>query len=226
MPRQLSTQYESATLEDINEALSYIEDKSLRVAFNETHLDIVVDFVNETFISDPQDMVTRDDMMDLMYASLMTDGKYARCLPVIEALNHYQDPIDKQDFISKEIKRKTGSKQETAIMTGLSLSLVPAMIASTAVLFLTGSIALGLVGGIYSAVMITTIASKLSKARTNVNKLEKQAEVNFERAQFNWREQHLDHLKQITQERMETVEGSSYPVRFKEMKMPKLEATL
>ncbi len=51
-------------------------------------------------------------------------------------------------------------------------------------------------------------------------------EKSFNEAQAEWRKNNFDVLKEVTLSTLEHVESGAYPVRFKEMKIPKMQACI
>lgn len=217
MPRQL-VQEENATIDDINEALLLVPDSSLTARFNETHLDLVVGFVNETLCQESGTELTRQDLTDLLYANILSEGRLARSLPLIEGLNQYKEPINKEKFYKEY-------KPEEALQ-GLFIGCISGLFVGTVWAFafnpIIPSVGVGVLIQLGCAVLGGVLGDKIEGEKNADATIEK----SFNEAQAEWRKNNFDVLKETVLSTLERVESGAYPVRFKEMKIPKMQACI
>lgn len=85
------------TLKDINHAIVNDQRLSdLRVAFDETHLDVVVSAVNDVFDLKERAM-SRQDIIDMLYSDVRNDFDISSARQLIEMVNSYHQPIEPRD---------------------------------------------------------------------------------------------------------------------------------
>lgn len=99
MPRDMQ---ETITLSDFDDVLRRITQDRLRVQFEATHLDVVASKLNDVFGLTGDDVVTRQDVLDILYSDVYSEGTFANSLDVINELNTCKvvDNSNKEDFIS------------------------------------------------------------------------------------------------------------------------------
>lgn len=216
MPRQL-IQEENATIDDINEALLLVPDSSLTARFNETHLDLVAVLINETLCQESGTELTRQDLMDLLYANILSEGRIARSLPLIEGLNQYKEPINKERFYKEYKYRSIPVGAFAGIMAGLIIGTI-GVIAFSPFLSVGLGVAIQLGCAVLGGAVGMTIEDKKNADAT--------IEKSFNEAQAEWCKNNFDVLKETVLSTLERVEGEAYSVRFKEMKIPKMQACI